>query len=186
MEEHLGAVSRSFRKAQINLLYKVGNYAGFDEEMIQEMINELLDSNEGPRSKNRDIADEELCSARTASMDRCSRRKKPNEKFCGHHTKSQPFGTIDDKKVVEGDKKKDQVKHTKKYGKSIKEITQKVRAEMPSNIDSSKNLRVEVQRVIYEGTEYLLDKERNILLDPNTQKVYGYVGNGGVITKATS
>jgi|APSaa5957512493_1039668.scaffolds.fasta_scaffold34949_2 hypothetical protein len=185
MEEHLGAVSRSFRKSQINLLYKVGNYVGFDEEMIQEMILELLDSNEGPRSKNRDISDEELCAARTASMDRCSRRKKPNEKFCGHHTKSQPFGTIDDEKVVDGDKKKDTVKHTKKYGKSIKEITQKVRQEMPSNIDTSNNLKVEVKRVIYEGSEYFLDPERNILLDPNTQKIYAYVSKEGDITKVS-
>ena len=48
------------------------------------------------------------CCAKRADDRQCTRRRKPDELYCGTHSKSRPHGTVDD---VEQEKKDSKVKH---------------------------------------------------------------------------
>ena len=48
------------------------------------------------------------CCAKRADERQCTRRRKPDELYCGTHSKSRPHGTVDD---VEQEKKDSKVKH---------------------------------------------------------------------------
>ena len=59
-------------------------------------ISEILDDKKKKRKKNKVLNSEELCMAKKADNNQCTRRRKPNCDYCGKHQNNLKFGRIDD------------------------------------------------------------------------------------------
>ena len=63
------------------------------------LIFEKEDFQRRKRVKN-SVAMYERCVARRASMERCTRRKKEGQEYCGTHSKGQPHGVISEEENI--------------------------------------------------------------------------------------
>ena len=89
------AIKKQVKKHTEDLLHRVSHGENLSYEGLKEKYGHILEENaliKLPKKKRVDSADK--CQACISSGDRCSRKCKGPEKFCGGHLNSRPYGVI--------------------------------------------------------------------------------------------
>ncbi len=82
----------------ISSKYSISNDDLYDEYLIDKLDTNMLSTTscKKKRKKNKILAPNQLCLARKADGEQCTRRKKDSCDFCGKHSGTLKYGRIDD------------------------------------------------------------------------------------------
>lgn len=99
----LSAISSVFNSKLKDILTQISSdYSLNKDKLISKYVqNDNISMNidivqKRKRKKNKQLTGSELCMARKADNDQCTRRRKENSEYCGKHCNNLKFGRIDD------------------------------------------------------------------------------------------
>ena len=89
-------IKKEVKKNLELILYRISKDEGLSlEGLIAKYMH--IEDNGAPvltKTSKKPILDEEQCAAKVSNGDRCSRRTKGDNKYCGGHLNSRPYGEI--------------------------------------------------------------------------------------------
>lgn len=90
------SIKKEVKKQLENLLHRISQGEGLPFDLIKEKYGNLAEGDESTlqKPKKKKIDSINKCQARVSAGDRCSRRCKLPERFCGGHINSRPYGII--------------------------------------------------------------------------------------------
>ena len=98
LNEHISeAIKKEVKKHADNLLHRIAQGENLNFDLIKEKYGALSDINISSQSlkiKKKKINSIDKCQARVSAGDRCSRKCKHPDIFCGGHINSRPYGVI--------------------------------------------------------------------------------------------
>ena len=91
------------------VLRSISEEYGLDYSMLEKThllpVNEDLFENKKKRKKNKKLDKCELCMAKKADRQQCTRRRKGNSEYCGKHMNNLKFGRVDDDEKFDNNEK---------------------------------------------------------------------------------